>query len=65
MLHAGELAERHALRGADAIHLASAIQLAHDLQASPAPTAFLAFDVPLTRAATREHLPLHALSPKA
>lgn len=65
MLHAGELAERHALRGADAIHLASAIQLARDLQTSPALMTFLAFDVPLTRAAAREHLPLHALSPKA
>ena len=65
MLHAGELAERHALRGADAIHLASAIQLAHDLQTSSAPMAFLAFDVPLTRAAGRQHLPLHVLSPKA
>ena len=65
MLQAGELAERHALLGADAIHLASAIQLAQDLQTSPAPMAFLAFDVPLTQAAAREHLPLHALSPKA
>jgi predicted nucleic acid-binding protein len=65
MLHAGELAEHHALRGADAIHLASAIQLTHDLQAVQAPMAFLAFDVPLIRAAAREHLPLHALSPKA
>lgn len=65
MLQAGELAERHALRGADAIHLASAIQLAHDLHTSQAVMAFLAFDVPLTRAAAREHLPLHPLSPKA
>ena len=65
MLHAGELAERHALRGADAIHLASAIQLAQDLQTSSAPMAFLAFDIPLTRAAAREHLSLHPLSPKA
>lgn len=65
MLHAGELAERHALRGADAIHLASAIQLAHDLRSSPTAMVFLAFDIPLTRAAAREHLPLHTLSPKA
>lgn len=65
MLHAGELAEHHALRGADAIHLAAAIQLAHDLKSSPTPMAFLAFDVPLTRAARREHLPLHVLSPNA
>jgi predicted nucleic acid-binding protein len=65
MLHAGELAEHHALRGADAIHLASAIQLAHDVKSSPKPMAFLAFDVPLARAAAREHLLLHALSPKA
>lgn len=65
MLHAGELAERHALRGADAIHLASAIQLMHDIQSSSTPMTFLAFDVPLTRAAAREHFPLHSLSPKA
>ncbi len=65
MLHAGELADHHALRGADAIHLASAIQLAHDLKSSPKPMTFLAFDVPLTRAAAREHLPLHILSQKA
>lgn len=65
MLHAGELAEHHALRGADAIHLASALQLAHDLEPSPKPMAFLAFDVPLARAAAREHLPLHVLSTKA
>lgn len=64
MLHAGELAEHHALRGADAIHLASAIQLAHDLQSSPKPMVFLAFDIQLARAAAREQLPLHALSPK-
>lgn len=65
MLHAGELAEHHALRGADAVHLASAIQLAHDFKSSPKPMAFLAFDVSLTRAAAREHLPLHILSPKS
>ena len=65
MLHAGELAEHHALRGTDAVHLASAIQLAHDLRSSPKPMAFLAFDVPLARAAAREHLPLHVLCTKA
>ena len=65
MLHAGELAEHHALRGADAIHLASAIQLARDVESSPNPMTFLAFDIPLARAAAREHLPLHVLSPKA
>ncbi len=65
MLQAGELAEHHALRGADAVHLASAIQLVHDLQFSPKPMVFLAFDVPLAQAATREHLPLHVLSTKA
>ncbi len=65
MLHAGDLAEHHALRGADAIHLAAAIQVAHDFESSPKPMAFLAFDVPLTRAAAREHLPLHVLCTKA
>jgi predicted nucleic acid-binding protein len=65
MLHAGELEERHALLGADAIHLTSAIQSAHDLKFSPKPIASLAFDGPLTRAAAREHLPLHTLSQKS
>ena len=65
MLQAGELAEHHALRGADAIHLASAIQLAHDLKSSPKPMAFLAFDIQLAQAAAREQLLLHTLSQKA
>ena len=65
MLHDGELAEHHALRGADAVHLASAIQLAHDLRSSPESIAFLAFDVPLARAAAREYLTLHVLNPKS
>lgn len=44
--HAGDLAERHALRGYDSVHLASAVRLRErfeDLQ-------FLAFDGRLTRA---------------
>jgi uncharacterized protein len=61
--HAGSLAERHALRGADAVHLASALQLFHGLDPDDAPMQFLAFDVPLSKGAHREHLVLHSLSP--
>lgn len=60
---AGSLAERHALRGADAIHLASALQLSHGLDPNEAPTQFLAFDVLLSKGAHRERLMLHPLSP--
>lgn len=47
---AGDLAERHALRAADAIHLASAQRIASG------PTAFVAFDARLREAAAAEGL---------
>ena len=50
---AGELAERYALRGLDAIHLASALGLGRLLGATPA---FLAFDEQLSAAARAEGL---------
>ncbi len=50
---AGELAERHALRGFDAIHLASAVRLSMELGTTPT---FLAFDATLRAAATSEGL---------
>ena len=49
---AGALAERHALRGYDAVQLAAAI----DLRAAGADVEFCAFDTHLNRAARREHL---------
>jgi uncharacterized protein len=49
--HAGELAERHALRGFDAVHLAAYLALAED---GSADLAFSSFDRPLNRAAARE-----------
>ena len=49
----GELAERHALRGIDAIHLASAIELGHLVGSPPA---FLSFDARQSRAAGLEGL---------
>ena len=52
---AGELAERHALRGFDSIHLASALRLSErfeDLQ-------FLAFDNRLNDAAREAHLSVY------
>ncbi|MGH7312218.1 MAG: type II toxin-antitoxin system VapC family toxin [Candidatus Rokuibacteriota bacterium] len=49
---AGALAERHALRGYDAVHLAAAL----DLRAAGAGLEFCAFDTRLSRAARREHL---------
>ena len=51
--HAGELAERHRLRGFNAIHLASALALGRLLGAMPA---LLAFDARLTAAAAAEGL---------
>lgn len=51
---AGNLAEQHALRGFDAIHLASALELAQLLGTPPE---FLAFDDRLTAAARAEGLP--------
>ncbi len=45
---AGDLAEQHALRGFDAIHLASALRFEEELGAN---VTFLAFDAPLAAAA--------------
>jgi predicted nucleic acid-binding protein len=47
-LEAGELAERYALRGFDAIHLASFAEIAR--RAGPAETSFSSFDDQLNRA---------------
>lgn len=52
---AGELAERHALRGFDAIHLASAVRLSERLE----DTRFLAFDARLNDAAGRANLAMY------
>lgn len=49
---AGSLAERHALRGYDAIHLAAAL----DAHPGEGQFAFASFDIPLNRAAVREGL---------
>lgn len=51
--HAGRLAETHALRGFDAIHLASALHAEQSIDDS---TAFLAFDERLNNAARSESL---------
>ncbi len=53
---AGALAERHALRGYDAVHLAAAVEL----RRAGADVEFAAFDARLCRAARRERL---AVSP--
>jgi len=50
---AGDLAERHALRGFDAIHLASAVELSHLLGTPPT---FLTYDDRQARAAASEGL---------
>jgi uncharacterized protein len=50
---AGELAEKHALRGFDAIHLASALELWQLMGEVPE---FLAYDTRLTDAARSEGL---------
>ena len=52
---AGALAERHGLRGYDAVQLAAAL----DLRAAGAPVEFLSFDSRLNRAARRERLFAH------
>lgn len=52
---AGDVAERHALRGMDAIHLASALRLA---AVSAAPVVLASYDAELRQAASREHLGL-------
>ena len=49
---AGALAERHALRGYDAVHLAAAV----DLRRAGGDVEFAAFDARLCRAARREGL---------
>ena len=49
---AGELAERHALRGYDAVQLAAVLEL----RAAGGPVEFCAFDSRLNRAARRERL---------
>ena len=51
---AGELAERHALRGYDAVQLASVLEL----RTAGGPIEFCAFDTRLNRAARRERLVL-------
>lgn len=50
--HAGALAERHALRGYDAVQLAAALSV-HRVVAE---VQFLSFDIRLTNAAARERL---------
>lgn len=47
--HAGELADRHGLRGYDAVHLASALVLGHE-------TTVVTWDLDLSRAAQEEGL---------
>jgi len=55
---AGDLAASRALRGYDALHLASALSLRQQVTVS---VTFLAFDRALSLAAKREALPLHPL----
>lgn len=52
---AGDAAERHALRGMDAIHLASALRLA---TVSQTPVVLATYDSELRTAAVHEHLKL-------
>ena len=52
---AGELAERYSLRGYDAVHLASAVQLSERFDA----VRFLAFDDRLNEAARSAELPVY------
>ena len=54
-LHAGELADRHALRGFDGIHLASALRFSERFEG----LRFLAFDVRLTNAARAADLTIY------
>jgi predicted nucleic acid-binding protein len=54
---AGALAERHALRGYDAVHLAAAL----DVRRAGGEVEFAAFDARLCRAARREKLAVAAL----
>jgi len=62
MKSAGSLAEQHALRGADAIHLASALYIAPPHGTDRGQLQFLAFDKALTVGAHRESLTLYPLS---
>ena len=55
---AGDLAASRALRGYDALHLASALRLSQEVTGS---VTFLAFDRALSLAAKREALCLHTL----
>ena len=50
---AGNLAEKHSLRGFDSIHLASALALRQELSA---PIVFSCFDDQLQKASENEHL---------
>ena len=52
---AGDLAERHGLRGTDAVHLASALRIA---RTSEEPTTFATYDGRLSVAARRQRLRL-------
>jgi predicted nucleic acid-binding protein len=54
--NAGNLAEKHALRGFDSIHLAAAITLSEELSNR---VAFSCFDESLRKAAKREGLDVH------
>ncbi|MFO0698075.1 MAG: type II toxin-antitoxin system VapC family toxin [Nitrospira sp.] len=56
--HAGELAAHRALRGYDALHLASALSLQEHVASK---ISFLAFDHALVQAARRENLHIHTL----
>lgn len=56
--NAGELASHRALRGYDALHLASALSLNEQVASG---VTFLAFDHDLMRAARREALHIHPL----
>lgn len=58
VMDAGELATHRALRGYDALHVASALTLREQ---APSGVTFLAFDHELIRSARREALPIHPL----
>jgi predicted nucleic acid-binding protein len=62
MKSAGSLAEQHALRGTDAIHLASALHIAPPRGTDRGLLQFLAFDKALVVGAHRARLSLHPLS---
>ena len=59
MRRAGALAERHALRGYDAIQLAAALEV----RGAGAHLEFVSFDHRLSQAASRERLPLLPIPP--